>query len=73
MADNIDKGLPNITPEPIAPKPGEMEVDIINMVKSMFYGDEKCSGNLSYGGTESIFLACKTTPSKSKFSIFMSS
>ena len=28
MADNIDKGLPNITPEPIPPKPGELEVDV---------------------------------------------
>ena len=37
-----------------------MEIDIINMVKSMFYGDSKCCGNLSYGGTESILLACKT-------------
>ena len=66
MADNIDKGLPNITPEPIAPKPGEMEVDIteeqvkgpIEVTPEPDGGatvDFDPSANLNIPGTESHF------------------
>ena len=37
-----------------------MEIDVINMVISLFKGDNKCCGNMTYGGTESILLACLT-------------
>lgn len=37
-----------------------METEIINMAIDMMNGDEKCCGNLTTGGTESIILACKT-------------
>jgi len=38
----------------------EMEIDIINMSINIFNGDNKCLGNVTSGGTESIILACKT-------------
>ena len=38
----------------------EMEIDIINMSIDMFNGDNRCLGNVTSGGTESIILACKT-------------
>ena len=37
-----------------------MEIDIINMMINLFKGDENCCGNMTYGGTESILLACLT-------------
>ena len=37
-----------------------MERDIINIAKNLYKGDDKCCGNLTYGGTESILLACIT-------------
>ena len=37
-----------------------MEIDIINMVGSLFKGGKECCGNVTYGGTESILLACLT-------------
>ena len=37
-----------------------MEIDIVNMVSSMFKGGPQCCGNVTYGGTESILLACVT-------------
>ena len=37
-----------------------MEIDVINMMISLFKGDDKCCGNMTYGGTESILLACLT-------------
>tara|TARA_Y100000389_G_scaffold203815_1_gene253599 strand:- start:3585 stop:5060 length:1476 start_codon:yes stop_codon:yes gene_type:complete len=37
-----------------------MEIDIINMVSSLFKGGTQCCGNVTYGGTESILLACLT-------------
>lgn len=42
------------------PEIRDMEIDIINMVKKMYNGDNKCCGNLTYGGTESILLSCVT-------------
>ena len=44
----------------VFPKIREMEIDVINMAISLFKGDENCSGNITYGGTESILLACIT-------------
>ena len=38
----------------------EMEIDIINMVKDLYKGDDNCCGNITYGGTESILLCCVT-------------
>jgi len=38
----------------------EMEIDIVNMSIDMFNGNDKCLGNVTSGGTESIILACKT-------------
>ena len=37
-----------------------MEIDVINMIISLFKGDDNCCGNMTYGGTESILLACLT-------------
>ena len=42
------------------PEIRNMEIDIINMAIDMFNGDNNCCGNVTYGGTESILLACKT-------------
>ena len=42
------------------PEIRNMEIDIINMTINMFDGDDNCCGNVTYGGTESILLACKT-------------
>jgi len=42
------------------PEIRNMEIDIINMAKDMFNGDSDTCGNVTYGGTESILLACKT-------------
>ena len=42
------------------PEIRNMEIDIINMTIDMFKGDKNCCGNVTYGGTESILLACKT-------------
>lgn len=42
------------------PEVRNMEIDIINMTIDMFHGDKSCCGNATYGGTESILLACKT-------------
>ena len=44
----------------IFPEIREMEIDIINMTKQMYKGDDECCGNLTYGGTESLLLACLT-------------
>lgn len=44
----------------VFPKIREMEIDIINMASKMFKGPSSCSGNITYGGTESILLACVT-------------
>mgnify|MGYP000521873818 CR=1 FL=1 len=44
----------------IFPEIREMEIDIINMTKHMYKGDNECCGNLTYGGTESLLLACLT-------------
>ena len=37
-----------------------MEIDIINICRSLYKGDNKCCGNITSGGTESILLACVT-------------
>ena len=42
------------------PEVRNMEIDIINMAIDMFHGDKESAGNVTYGGTESILLACKT-------------
>jgi sphinganine-1-phosphate aldolase len=42
------------------PSVRDMEIDIINMVKNLYKGNDQCCGNLTYGGTESILLACVT-------------
>ena len=42
------------------PQIRNMEIDIINMVSQLFHSDEHACGNLTYGGTESILLACLT-------------
>ena len=42
------------------PQIRNMEIDVVNMVSKMFHGDEYTCGNLTYGGTESILLACLT-------------
>lgn len=44
----------------IFPEIREMEIDIINMTKQMYKGGDECCGNLTYGGTESLLLACLT-------------
>jgi len=44
----------------IFPEIRSMEIDIINMVKNLFAGGDECCGNVTYGGTESILLACVT-------------
>ena len=42
------------------PQIRDMEIDIINMIKELYKGDQTCCGNVTYGGTESILLACVT-------------
>ncbi len=42
------------------PRIRNMEIDIIKMAKTMFNGNENVCGNVTYGGTESLLLACKT-------------
>ena len=37
-----------------------MEIDIINICRCLYKGDNKCCGNITSGGTESILLACVT-------------
>ena len=44
----------------IFPEIREMEIDIINMTRSLFLGDHNVCGNVTSGGTESILLACYT-------------
>ena len=44
----------------IYPEIREMEIDIINMTTQMYKGGSECCGNLTYGGTESLLLACLT-------------
>ena len=44
----------------IFPEIRQMEIDIINIATDLFQGDDKCCGNITYGGTESILLACLT-------------
>ena len=44
----------------IFPEIRQMEIDIINIVIHLFQGNENCCGNITYGGTESILLACLT-------------
>lgn len=44
----------------IFPEVREMEIDIINMTRNMFNGDENVCGNVTSGGTESILLAMYT-------------
>ena len=41
------------------PRVRNMEIEIIKMARNMFQGDNKVCGNVTYGGTESILLACK--------------
>ena len=42
------------------PKIRNMEIDVINMAINLYKGDKNCCGNITYGGTESILLACLT-------------
>ena len=42
------------------PKIRNMEIDVINMIKDLYKGDSECCGNITYGGTESLLLACLT-------------
>jgi len=42
------------------PQIRNMEIDVVSMVSKMFHGDEHTCGNITYGGTESILLACLT-------------
>lgn len=42
------------------PKIRNMEIEIVKMAGNMFQGDELVMGNVTYGGTESLLLACKT-------------
>lgn len=42
------------------PKIRNMEIDIINICKNLYNGNDNCCGNITYGGTESILLACVT-------------
>ena len=44
----------------IFPEIREMEIDIVNIIKYLYKGSESCCGNVTYGGTESILLACLT-------------
>ena len=44
----------------IFPEIREMEIDIIQIVRNLFKGDENVCGNVTSGGTESILLACYT-------------
>ena len=42
------------------PEVKNMEIDLINMVSSLFKGGKDCCGNVTYGGTESLLLTCVT-------------
>lgn len=44
----------------VFPEIRDMEIDIINIIKYLFQGDDNCCGNLTYGGTESILLSLVT-------------
>lgn len=44
----------------IFPHIRQMEIEVINMMSNLYGGDEKCCGNITYGGTESLLLACYT-------------
>ena len=44
----------------VFPEIREMEIDIIQMVRELFKGDQGVCGNVTSGGTESILLACYT-------------
>lgn len=44
----------------IFPEIREMEIDIVQMTRNLFDGDDKVCGNVTSGGTESILLACYT-------------
>lgn len=37
----------------------KMEAEVVRMTSTIFHGDEKTSGTMTTGGTESILLACK--------------
>ena len=41
------------------PRVRNMEIEIIKMARNMFQGNNQVCGNVTYGGTESILLACK--------------
>ncbi len=53
----IDKTMLNFT---IYPSILKMEREVVGIVKRLFNGDEGVTGNYTYGGTESVFLALKT-------------
>lgn len=44
----------------IFPEIRQMEIDIINIAIHLFQGNDNCCGNITYGGIESILLACIT-------------
>lgn len=44
----------------IFPQIRQMEIETINMMSKLYGGGEECCGNITYGGTESILLACYT-------------
>ena len=44
----------------IYPKINMMEIEIINICRSLYQGDKNCCGNVTTGGTESLLLACLT-------------
>ena len=61
LTDIFDKfSITNPLHPDLFPSIRNMEIDVINMVISLFKGDDNCCGNMTYGGTESILLACLT-------------
>ena len=44
----------------IFPQIRQMEIETINMMSKLYGGGNECCGNITYGGTESILLACYT-------------
>ena len=44
----------------IFPQIRQMEIETINMMSKLYGGGDECCGNITYGGTESILLACYT-------------
>lgn len=44
----------------VFPQIRQMEIETINIMSKLYGGGSDCCGNITYGGTESILLACYT-------------